>query len=509
MNSVLKNKKYLFLCFCFVVFLFFLFISRWAPVAGDDWGYAVGGRYADNVFLKAWEFYLGWSGRYFSELWGFLVAPHKHLWNVLNALLFTMIFYFLIKHVEPKHLLLTSFLCFSLMLSVPNGLRMQTYTWIMGTTYVIPLCMFLYYLFFIRKFFFHTYDKWMFILACIFNFMIPLYMENAAAMLAGGNVLLCIYAYFQEKKIKKELIILLCISIIGVLLVRFSPGAVFRMARDHAAFNSLSLFAKIQTNWLPFIRFTFTNNIWLMRALAIIVLILACMKKERNQIERILFICSSLLVLIQTYSWELFDLTKINYFYILNDLNMPHSLTINTIIYFLFTAVLFYVAYFYVENKEKKWFLIFLLFLAGGANLVMLISPIFDVRSSLYTVYLFLLFVLLLGEEIELKEKAAYGLLGVFVITSCVLVWQYAKLYHMIHLVDIKRSEQIEYYRLRPDTKEAYILGFPSQSVHSADIQEGDDYHMQYFKEYYYLDQNIHLNFYYLDNYTREEIQAE
>ena len=62
--------------FCF--FAFFMILSRWAPVAGDDWGYALGGRW-NNPFMKAVQFYFIWSGRFFSELWGFLIADRKYL----------------------------------------------------------------------------------------------------------------------------------------------------------------------------------------------------------------------------------------------------------------------------------------------------------------------------------------------------------------------------------------------------------------------------------------------
>ena len=68
-----------------VVFLFFALISHWTPVSGDDWVYAVGGMW-NNPFKQAFHMYQTWSGRYLSELWGFLIAPHKGLWNLLNPL---------------------------------------------------------------------------------------------------------------------------------------------------------------------------------------------------------------------------------------------------------------------------------------------------------------------------------------------------------------------------------------------------------------------------------------
>ena len=125
-----------------IFFLFFALITHWTPASGDDWVYAVGGMW-NNPFKQAFTMYQTWSGRYLSELWGFLVAPHKNLWNVLNPLLFTGILLLLVKLSDTGRPVLTALLAMALIFSVGNRLRMQTYTWIMGTTYVLPLFFFL------------------------------------------------------------------------------------------------------------------------------------------------------------------------------------------------------------------------------------------------------------------------------------------------------------------------------------------------------------------------------
>ena len=117
-----------------IFFLFFALITHWTPASGDDWVYAVGGMW-NNPFKQAFTMYQTWSGRYLSELWGFLVAPHKNLWNVLNPLLFTGILLLLVKLSDTRRPVLTALLAMALIFSVGNRLRMQTYTWIMGTTY--------------------------------------------------------------------------------------------------------------------------------------------------------------------------------------------------------------------------------------------------------------------------------------------------------------------------------------------------------------------------------------
>ena len=102
-----------------VVFLFFALISHWTPVSGDDWVYAVGGMW-NNPFTQAFHMYQTWSGRYLSELWGFLVAPHKNLWNLLNPLFFTLIFVLLVQLTGGKnHIISTAVLAFLLMCGKP------------------------------------------------------------------------------------------------------------------------------------------------------------------------------------------------------------------------------------------------------------------------------------------------------------------------------------------------------------------------------------------------------
>ena len=290
----LLHKNWFYICL-FFFFVFFLYISRYAPVVGDDWGYAVGGRYS-NPLVKACQNYMSWSGRFLSEFWGFLIAPHKKLWNLLNPCIFTCIYYYLFKLSKTKkNSVLVAIVGIFLILSVSNRLRMQTYTWIMGTTYVIPLLLYFIYLSLLYKYIFEDkLNKLSFIIMFVLNLAIPLFMENAAAMLVGGNILLIIYAFFKKKESINHLIPLLVISIIGTFIIKFSPGALFRMNRDHEAFNELSLLAKVSQNWPAFIEFTFTNNVAIICTLAISICILVLQKTFTRREKIILLVRNNL-----------------------------------------------------------------------------------------------------------------------------------------------------------------------------------------------------------------------
>lgn len=487
----MKNclKKNWFIICLGIFFLFFLYISRYAPVVGDDWGYAVGGRYS-NPIVKACQNYMSWSGRFLSELWGFSVAPHKKLWNILNASIFTAIYYYLFKLCKnKKYPVLTAFIVVFLMLSVSNRLRMQTYTWIMGTTYVLPLLLYFVYLSLIYSYIFdNKMNKVTFSIMCLCNLMIPLFMENAAAMLVGGNVLIMIYLYFKDKSKLKSLFILLVISAIGTCIIKFSPGALYRLNRDHEAFNSLSFFTKVAQNWQAFIQMTFTNNTWIICALAILNSVFI-LQNSFSSIEK------SVLVLIQGVA--------------IVPLFSSFTLLWNSIIYILFTISLFYIYLKEIHDEKRKWFVILLLFLAGGANIVMLISPIFDSRSSIYTVYFFILIILNILECIELKKSFNVALVCLTFIGISIYGIKYIRLYQLVHKITIKRESEIAYYVVRPDTTEAYIIGYPDESIHSGNAEPDDTYHMQTFKEYYYLNEDMTVRFYYLKEYNDDTIFGE
>ena len=461
-----------------VVFLFFALISHWTPVSGDDWVYAVGGMW-NNPFTQAFHMYQTWSGRYLSELWGFLVAPHKGLWNILNPLFFTLIFILLNRNSDQKvNKLPAAVLSIVLMLSVANRLRMQTYTWIMGTTYVIPLLLFLIQLYLLKQWIFEDKkQKWTIPVLCLLNFCIPLYMENAAALMVGSDFLVLIYLSFTDQKKMKQMVIPVAFAVTGTLIILLSPGASARLTGDNAAFNQLSLFQKLAQNWPQFLFHTFTESIWITNALLVVFAGYAWVRKKST-----------------AEGWIIAGIVTISLF------------LSNAWVYFLLiVGVIVYLAI-REEDMQLKWYGIYLILCALGASIVMLVSPIFDSRSALYTVYLWILLTLVLFGRLQLTAAGKNCLLVLFVLLAGMRMLSYYRIYHLVHLINIRRNQQIEYYRVRPDAGDAWILAYPDESIHSPNVQEGDDTHMYYFKEYYYLNQDLHLVFYYLKDYNAETI---
>ena len=346
-----------------------------------------------------------------------------------------------------------------------------------------PLLLFLIYVRLLKEAVFEGRKSTVRTAVCILlNLAVPLYMENAAAMIFGANVLVLLYVLHYDRQKARTMLMYTLVSTIGVCLIRFSPGALARSSRDHAAFAALTLFEKIAVNLPSLMTYTFTAYPWFYGILSVILVLWAQKQKTTVRIPvmvlSVLSLAEIVLPVPEVFSW---------------------------VFRMIFLCMMFAVSL-CLQERGERFFALFILLCGCGANAVMLVSPIFAVRSSVYTIFLFMLWGLYLLERTELPEAASRFLSVVSCAAAMVLVLRYTQLYRMINRINLKRMSQIQYYADRPDITDLWIMGYPENSVHSADVVEGDDFHDAVFKEYYFLNPESTLHFYYLKEYDAESI---
>lgn len=480
----LLNKKNFYMAIALFVLILFAYITYKTPLAGDDWGYALNGM-ANTPIKTALAFYQSWSGRFFSELWGMIVPCRKWLWNIINPLLFFIIFISIYKltYVRNKYITIP-LLILAMMLSIEDNLRMETYSWIMGTTYIIPLCFsLLYFLSVERLFETDLYDNKLKTICYIDNvllFIIGLMMENIAATMIVAIVLLIIYAYITKRKALKFLIINLIVSIISFVIMRLSPGSSARLISEHASWASMNLFEKLSSAYSNFLSITFINNRYAISLFSLImILLLITTKKDISKTYKVIAIIFNILAIVNVFSA----------LFINNFLNINNS--IYSMIYWpLYVINSFITLFSCLEDSFRKDKTIFMLVVAGCSALVMLYSPIYGSRSAIYLVYYLIVVSSMLLEDIKINKKRIeiiifIGLCAIIVDRS----HEYIYKYKLVGLAQSERLEIIQYYKDNPDVEEAWIPRFPVLTVHGADIEEGDTYHFETFKEYYGLPQ--------------------
>ena len=487
MKEIEKSRtgRNIFIFACLVVFGTFLFFTIQTPLAGDDWGYALNGMQG-HPFQMAINFYNSWSGRFFSELWGFLVAPNKWVWNIINPLLFLGIFIFscLLIKAEKNNILIIVLLLAGIY-TVGADLRMETYTWIMGTTYVIPLFLSLVYFYLVLVDNKKSIIKE--VISNIFLFIIGLMMENIAATMILGIIILNIKYIIDNKKVSISLLINLIVSIVSFTIMRLSPGSTARLLRDHAEWNQLSLWKKFATGYDNFLIQTFTNNKFTISIFSLsIILLMLFSKKKINNVYRIISIIISLLCVFSLFSYII--LGKENIFY-----------DATSFFGFFFWPIFIMNSFISLFVGCKDNFkTVFFLLIAGASVFAMCFTPIYGARSSLYLVYYVLVVSSVVVSEIDINKYIYILCFGLFVVLTCLKAGDYCYKYYLVGQAQKERLEVIKYYQEHPEDEEVWIDRFPIYTVHAADIEPDDTYHLETFRDYYKLPQdykNIHFGF--------------
>lgn len=482
----------------YVVYDLFHHMAINVPLAGDDWGYAYEGLNG-NALSLAFAMYFNWSGRFFAELWGYIMAANKTLWNSVNPWLFVAIGIVTVAgFTKKKNWLAAIVLMIGLMVSVDTRLRMETYAWIMGSTYVTALVGLIIELAMIKCIVVdnHKYPWIYSILAALCCLFVGLDMENAAVVAVAANGLTIGYLWFNHDHSKIKYMVLPCIvSIIALLILRLSPGAMYRLTVDNQAFNGLTIVEKISTNWPHFLYYTFVANPYPLVVLNLLLLVKTIPEVIKKPSWRLIMVSILALVgLIIASSEMIYNHTGLNILKVFYDVYYTQSsVWILTLFYCGYTIGL--IDYFIHSLDHNHALLaVGLLLLAGIANGVMVISPIFGARSALYTVYLLIALDLVLMDSIScIGLTIPFALLGLLL---CMQRIPYLEdLYGMIGVRSERRMMEINYYRDHPQIDEIHITRFPLDTVHSVDIEAGDTYHFDTFKKYYGLNPDATIIF--------------
>lgn len=483
-RSIFEQHLYPIIGAVFVLALF-CFITVKTPLAGDDWGYCLNGQSGNPIELTL-SFYNSWSGRIFSEFYGFTVAPRKWLYNILNPLTFTLIFLFSYKLGRIKMKKLSAvLLILAVTLSVDDNLRMETYTWLMGYTYVLPLCLMLGYLCICDQIFksdvMTSSLKTASILSNLLLFVIGLMMENIAATAIVAILFMLIYAFFNKRRAVPYFAVNLLFSIASFAICRSSPGARSRMMRDSAEWASRSLFEKIATAYPNFLEMSFIRNNYLIAIFSIVIILLLWFSRHHKQLPlRILLTFVMLTGMFSVFSFVISrDLITLQGNSLFSMIFWP--------VYVLSAFVSICISFDPGYYRDKT---VFMLVLAGTSVLVMLVSPIYGSRSALYLVYFLIVVIILVNDAFELPRffRAILPILMLLIIFD--RTNEFVTKYDLVGKAQAERTEILQYYRDHPEIEEAWIPRFPIFTVHGADIEIGDEYHFETFKEYYQIPQS-------------------
>ena len=390
--------------------------------------------------------------------------------------------------LKKEHNLTDVLLSVFLIMTVPLFIRTQTYTFAVGyAAYYIPIPLYLLHLILLRDYLLEEKKSTLRVIAmAVLSFLIPLHMENMPVLLAFTNLTAVLYALWK-KKADRELWILLGIAVISCLIMFLSPGTAMRLDEDFDPTQSLGI-GRIIANWKPFLHLSlyYADAVHAVLGITAIAVLLKNRNSKAHMIASAVFALHLILIWTDGFGFVLIDTVWMMIYY-------------GSLVYLCLKQV--------SPVRELTIFLAMAVIVFNG---IMVFSPSFPERTAVYAIYCLIWIVLLLADRMNLPQKAkqilATGLCA-GIIFSCI---HWYRIYHTVHLVNIVRQAQVEYYQKRPDAGDAWFLAYPKKSIHSANIDYEEDVdHIRGFQDYFYLSHDLNLKFYYIDEYTAEAIAAE
>lgn len=465
-------KKKIFFISIFVFFLIIFFLS---PISGDDWGnYLVGKTGFYKSITEAVGMYFSWEGRLISRVLINILTYQKTLWNIVNSLVITGTVYLIIRIINPKKkiIYLLALLAFLLMNIFTFS---QVVPWLAGNItylFVIPLLLLYFYYIF-------EDDKKLIISFSILNLVMTMFVEHMAIILVLSNILFVIYRYIKNKKIDKELILYLIMSIFGTVVMLLSPGSLYRSSVENIEFNKLSLIAKLIYNIPNFIYYTFIINPYMIILLSISNIYLI-RKNINNKLLKILLIIFMNVIPLLTSVLYIISNIKPIYIFLLDSNSIV--LWIFYIIYILMFIYLIIKNNKSIFNKEMFFFIIGI-----SSNLVMMVSPTWGYRTSLAT-YIFLCIFSLIIISNNIKERKVYNTILSLGVILC-------SIFYMVLYISIfrqyKENKTIIEKGIKNKSKVIEIYKYPY--FVNCNINPDNEYHLKMFKNYYNISEDTEI----------------
>lgn len=450
-----------------IIALFYFTILCLCPISGDDWGNFINKTNIIDSIKNAINLYFTWEGRITSRILINLLTPHKIIWDIINTSSIILFIYLSIKIINPKDktIYLLTLLIIPLMNIVTFG---ETITFIAGNlTYFIEIpFIFLYYLLIYKE----KHKTKILIPLTILSITICTTVEHMTGTLILGNITILIYNYLKTKKLDKQLISLTIICIISTLIMYLSPGSRYRMSIENIDFNKLNIIQKINYNIPSFIYYTFIVNYYLLILWSISNYLIIKNKVKKNKLLLTLFLTVTPIATIIIYGLSI----------------IKKNTYINNI-YLTTYYIIFLILSFVLNLKEKNIKSTFLFILGICSNGIMLLSPTWGYRTSLFTyITLSLSNIIIISKYIKNNKKTEITLKTILITTLILYLFIYINVFKC-------ETDNRKYIKkqLKENNQTIEILKFPY--FVNCNINPNTSYHKSIYKKYYNIPEEKEL----------------
>lgn len=492
-----ENK--ILIVFAGILFVWFYTLSSKTPLAGDDWAFH-NNAMSSGILDSAFGMYQGWEGRLMTLISIHTLIIHRNLWEILNALMYPIIFLLGAIVIRTKHKLIYAFVFLLLVFTIKDNIRMEVFTWITGSVYYgIPLLMSVVYFSINYDVFYMKKEKvpvivWLLSLVCAFY--LPLGMENIAIACLAFNLFLNLYHYFVNRKISYFYLSNLLVFAIAYLIWMNSPGSSIRLDQM-PQWQELSLIGKIFQNLPQVLFFTFYQNKYLVLIMNITLMIYNWQKFDG--IKKWGLIPFYLIAIGFVFSQRL--LAILPGMGLIETMADGYSL-LNVSYWFIYALILiFNVIVIDLSMHEAR--LTPLLLVAVFASVSLLMSPVIGYRLMVYSFFYLSLLTLMILDQLSWNVKFEIAV----IIVSSLLIFSSGRAmlykYTLVQSITQERNAILQDYAVYHDQYKdgIWLPRYPIFSIHGGDIENEDTFHMIAFKTYFMIPQTEKITFYWKESY--------
>ena len=449
------------------------------PLTGDDFGnYFNGSSGIWNSISFAINSYQTYEGRFFSRIFINVLTYNKILWNMINALCMTGIYYYGLKMIKVKNMMYPLLLLLGILLVDEEAFR-QGYIWLAGNiTYLFPTCFVIISTYLCTKF--DKVHRWVRYILPIFAFIFSMFVENVSIVIVTLFLIFTIIS-IHDKKISKSLLMSTIFSFIGMILTICAPGNMNRLG-EYSTFKAMNLFDKVVFNLPNFISYTFLRNSFLLILIFIVILLLVkrYVKKKSWMLVTCIYLFPLLVTSIVNYAETLgINISKL--------LFLVNGSSIWIMIYYFSIIIMLLILLFYYYQEYKKEYASFTLLIGAIlSNGAMFLSPIWGGRTALPTTLLLTISLLIILSTIyKVKyEKVINSILFVIVLgVSIFFINGYIRVY--------KENKVREEHIRKQLNEEVDVVEFDVLSerfLWNPNPWDNDGYLAKTMKQYYKID---------------------
>lgn len=501
MNKLISklNEQKTLIIFSLLIFAWFYTISSKTPLAGDDWAFH-NNAMSSGILNSAFGMYYGWEGRLMTLISMHLLILHRNLWEVVNALIYPIIFILGAAIIKPKQKLIYSIIFLLLAITIKDNIRMEVFTWITGSIYYgIPLLLSVVY-FSVNYIIFTKRIKSvpiiMWILSLGAAFYLPLGMENIAIACLTFNLFLNIQYVLVNRKLSLFHSVNLLFFIVSYAIWMNSPGSSIRLDQM-PQWQELSLIGKVLHNMPHVLFFTFYQNKYLILLLNITLIIFNWQKFD--DIKKWIFI--------PVYAFSIMLMFSQRFVGLLPDLGLLTMMAdgysvLNVVFWLVYAIVLILNVIIHDVQLGAIKYTPFLI-IAVFASVSLLMSPVIGYRLMVYSFFYLSLMLLMILDKLDWNVRIKYPVL---LIASLLIFSSGRTLYQKYTIVQSISNERNailqDYAQYFDQYKDGiWLPRYPIYSIHGGDIEVEDEYHMKAFKTYHNIPRNETIIFYWKESY--------